>query len=305
MHLLPQVVFPLAFVQRGVDLIIKVALDFQHLALLTQQHQQFFQAAQQRGLIQDGLLILVFQQEVCGHVLTQEQWAVRADDVIDDVLGDLRAVGEVLLKAVFQTANEGLGLGAFIGTDAAHRHRAHAGLQEVAIVQFQQAGAGLALHQHLDEVVGNAQHLLDLGDDTVGVEVRHRGFFHVHLFLGDKENAAVSVHSSLDGGDGFSAAHLKVDDIIGENHQPAQGDSRQYTDIAGDFDFHFLRHCLLSHDLQNRCVVCEFWRQKDTGAAPCRLGVQRFLGRTFAVQGGDHRLWVQHPDVDGRCAEVR
>ena len=87
--------------------------------------------------------------------------------------------------------------------------------------------------------------------------------------------------------------------------QPAQGDSRQYTDIAGDFDFYFLRHCLLSHDLQNRCVVCEFWRQKDTGAAPCRLGVQRFLGRTFAVQGGDHRLWIQHPDVDGRCAEVR
>ena len=50
-HLLAQVVFALAFVERGVDFIVKVALDLQHLAFLTQQHQQFFQAAQQRGFV--------------------------------------------------------------------------------------------------------------------------------------------------------------------------------------------------------------------------------------------------------------
>ena len=151
-------------------------------------------------------------------------------------------------------------------------------MQEIAVVQFQQAGTGLTLDQHLNKIIRDTQDLLDLGDDAVSVEVAHLRFFYVHLLLSDQKDAAVGVHGSLDGGDGLGAANLKMDDIVGENHQPAQSDGRQYTDIAGNFDFYFLRHCLLSHDLQNRCVVCEFWRQKDTCAAPCHLGMQRFLG---------------------------
>ena len=104
------------------------------------------------------------------------------------------------------------------------------------------AGAGLALHQHLDEVVGNAQHLLDLRNHAVAVQVPQCRLLDIHLALGHKEYAAVIVHGSLDRCDGLGAAHLKMDHIVGENHQPAQGDGRQMHHIAGDLDLYFFRH---------------------------------------------------------------
>ena len=82
----------------------------------------------------------------------------------------MRAVGQVLLKAILQAADESLDLVALVGRDAAHRHGAHCGLQILfAGVQLQQTGTGLALDEDLHEVVGDAQHLLDFGNDTVGI----------------------------------------------------------------------------------------------------------------------------------------
>ncbi len=46
-HLLTQIVFPLALVHLGVDLIVQITLNVQNLALLPQQRQQLFQPAQQ------------------------------------------------------------------------------------------------------------------------------------------------------------------------------------------------------------------------------------------------------------------
>src|SRR5699024_11869279 len=51
-------------------------------------------------------IFLKLEQQVGGHVLAQIQRAVRRDDVVDDVLGDLRAVGEILLKAVLEAAHQ-------------------------------------------------------------------------------------------------------------------------------------------------------------------------------------------------------
>ena len=71
-HLLPQVIFPLALIHLGIDLVIQVTFNLQHLAFLAQQGQQFFQASQQGGLVEDSLLVLVFQKQVGRHVFTQE-----------------------------------------------------------------------------------------------------------------------------------------------------------------------------------------------------------------------------------------
>ena len=68
-HLLTQVVFALALVHAGVDLVVQVALDVHDLAFLPQQGQQLFEAAQQGRFVQDNLLILILEQEVGGHIL--------------------------------------------------------------------------------------------------------------------------------------------------------------------------------------------------------------------------------------------
>ena len=50
-HLLTQIVFPLALVHLGVDLIVQITLNVQNLALLPQQRQQLFQPAQQSRFV--------------------------------------------------------------------------------------------------------------------------------------------------------------------------------------------------------------------------------------------------------------
>ena len=135
-----------------------------------QQHQQLFQTSQQGGFIQNGLFILIFQQQIGRHVLAQIQRTVRGHNVVYHIFGDLRAEGEIFLKAIPQTADECLGLGAFIGADALHRCAAHHGLHVLALIlQLQQAGAVFALHQNLYKILGHPQNLTDLRHHAVGV----------------------------------------------------------------------------------------------------------------------------------------
>ena len=208
-----------------------------------QQHQQLFQTSQQGGFIQNGLFILIFQQQIGRHVLAQVQRTVRGYNVIHHILGDLRTEGEIFLKAIPKAADECLGLGTLVGTDAFHRCAAHHGLHVLALIlQLQQAGAVFALHQNLYKILGHAQHLTDLRHHTVGIQIPQTGFLHIHLLLCHKEYAAVAVHGSLDGSDGFGAAHLKMDHIVGKHHQPAQRDHWQMLHIAGNFDLDLFRH---------------------------------------------------------------
>ena len=306
-HLLTQVVFPLALVHLGIDLVVQIALDLKDLTLLTQQGQQLFQTAQQRGLVQNDLLVLILEQQIGGHILAEVERRIRRDNVIDNILGDLRAVGEVLLKAVLQAADQCLDLRALIGGNAAHRHRAHRGLQVfILAVQLQQARAGLALDQHLYEILGDAQYLLDLRNHAVAIQVPQCRLLDIHLALGHKEYAAVIVHGSLDRCDGLGAAHLKMDHIVGEHHQPAQGDGRKMHHIAGDLDFDFFRHCLLSHSLQNRRLVCiggQLGRQQNVRRTAHRFRMHLHLGRAFAIQCCDERVAVQHLYINLACAE--
>ena len=63
-----------------------------------------------------------------------------------------------------------------------------------------------------------------------------------HVFISICESRPGIILGGLDGGNGLGAAHLKMDHIVGENHQPAQGDGRQMHHIAGDLDLYFFRH---------------------------------------------------------------
>ena len=61
-HLLAQIVFPLAFVHLDVDLLVDVLFDGKDVTLAVQQHQQLFQPAQQGGLVEHRLLVLILEQ---------------------------------------------------------------------------------------------------------------------------------------------------------------------------------------------------------------------------------------------------
>ncbi len=74
-HLLAQVVIPLVFVHLVVDLFVDLPLEAEHLVLPAQQLQQLFQAADEGVLLENGLPVLIFEQDVGGDVLAEEDRA--------------------------------------------------------------------------------------------------------------------------------------------------------------------------------------------------------------------------------------
>ena len=240
MHLFPQVVIALVFIHLDVHFIVQFFLNGQHFTFLAHHKQELFQPAGDGIFLQNGLLVLIFQQQVGRHIFAQVERIIRGDDVIHHILGDLRAVGKILLKALFQAANQRLGLGALIWCHTAHGSGADISLQVFATgIQVQQFSTGLSFYQYLDQIFGYTQHLLNFRNDAIGIQILGRGLLGLHILLCNQKNIAVGVHGSLDGGNGLLAAHLKVDHIIGEHHQPAQCNHRQVHGVMGHTNPYF------------------------------------------------------------------
>ena len=104
----------------------------------------------------------------------------------------------------------------------------------------------------------------------------------------------------------FFAAHLKVDQIIREYDQPAQGDGRQMHHIAGDLDLYFFRHSYSP-------IAC---RTGVLFAFAASSGGSRIRAALCAISAcirswGEHspssvvmkRVAVQHLYVNAACTE--
>ena len=92
-HLFPQVVIALVFIHLDVHFIVQFFLNGQHFTFLAHHKQELFQPAGDGIFLQNGLLVLIFQQQVGRHIFAQVERIIRGDDVIHHILGDLRAVG--------------------------------------------------------------------------------------------------------------------------------------------------------------------------------------------------------------------
>ena len=138
---------------------------------------------------------------------------------------------------------QGLRLGLFLCLDGAHRSRPHRCQQEAAVVlHLGELGPVLAFDQNADEVVRHPHHLLDLGHDAISIEVGGLGLFDLHLLLRHEEDVRVVADGPLHGGDALLAAHLEVEQIVGKDHQPAQGDGRKMENAPLHLDRNFFRH---------------------------------------------------------------
>ena len=167
-QLLVQIVVALVLVHGLVDLVRDLLLDLHHLAFPAQHLHKTLQTAREGVLVHHSLLVLVAEQQVCGHVLAEELRVGAGHDGKHHVLGQTRVHAQILVKAALQSAQQGFGLHGVLGLADTHRGRAHGSQQEIAGgVQIGELGAVLALHQNLDQIIRDAQHLLDLGHDAV------------------------------------------------------------------------------------------------------------------------------------------
>src|SRR5699024_6858087 len=69
------------------------------------------------------------------------------------------------------------------------------------------------------------------------------GLVGVHPFLGDQKYIGIVAHRPLNGGDALFTAHFKVNQVVWEDHQPAQGNGRKMKRLPLHLDRYFLRHC--------------------------------------------------------------
>ena len=242
-ELLVEVVVALVLVHRLVYLLGDLLIDLEHPALPVHLLDEQMQTAHQGAFVQNGLLILEAEQEVGRDVLGQESGVGAGGDGKHHVLADVGVQRQQVVKALFDVADEDVRLRQLLGLRHLDRGRADGGQQEAAVVlHLGEFGAVFAFDQDADEVIRHPHHLLDLGHDAVSIEVGGLGVLDLHLFLCHEEDVRVVADGPLHGGDALLAAHLEVEQIVGEDHQPAQGDGRKVEDAPLHLDRNFFRH---------------------------------------------------------------
>ena len=238
-----QVVIALVLVHGLVDLFRDLLFDLHHLTFTAQHLHKALQTAVEGVLVHHGLLVLVAEQEVCRHILGEEHGVIAGNDGEHHVLGKARVHAQILVKAGLEGAEQRLGLHSLFGLCSTYRSRAHGRQQKIAGgIQLGQLGAVLTLHQHLDQLVRHAQHLLDLRYYAVGVQVLLSGLTGLHLFLGNQKYVGVVGHGPLHSGNALFPPDFKMNKVVGEHHQPAQCDGGQMELLPLDLDGNFFRH---------------------------------------------------------------
>ena len=242
-QLLVQVVIALVLVHGLVDLFRDLLFDLHHLTFAAQHLHKALQAAVEGVFVHHGLLVLVAEQEVCRHILSEEHRVIAGNDGEHHVLSKARVHAQILVKTGLEGAEQCFGLHSLFRLCGAHRSGAHSRQQKIAGgIQLGQLGAILALHQHLDQLVRHAQHLLDLSYYAVGIQILLGGLTGFHLLLGNQKYVGVVGHSPLHSGNALFPPDFKMNKVVGEHHQPAQCDGGQMELLPLDLDGNFFRH---------------------------------------------------------------
>ena len=193
--------------------------------------------------LQNGLLILIPEQKIGGKIIAQLRRVFAAENVVHNILCQTRTQAQIFFKGFSNAAHHSVHFDFIAVVQAAHRGRLHRCLQEIPFrIQSRQAGAILAFHQHFDQIIRNAEHLAHLGNHADGVQIAHARFFRIHLTLGSQKYCICIIHRPFHSGHRFGAAHLKMNNVIRENHQPAQCNGRHAQYIVVYLNGNSFRH---------------------------------------------------------------
>ena len=245
-HLLMQVVITLVLIHGLVHFLGDLLVDLQHPALPMQAFHQQAQTADEGAFLHHSLLILKAEEQIGRDVLAQEGGVVIRGNCKHHVLADAGIHGKHRVEARFYVAEQGLRFGLFLCLDGAHRSRPHRCQQEAAFgIQLGALGAELALHQNAHQIIRNTHDLLDLGHNAVLVHLLCLGVLSLHILLRNEEHLRFIPHGPFYSGNALVTTHLKMQQVVGEHHQPTQGNGGKMEDIALHLDSHFFRHKLI------------------------------------------------------------
>ena len=266
LHLLPEVILPLAPVNLPTGLLLHLRLQAQHLQLPAEKPQSFLQPGHRVQVPQEAGRILISDGAVLKDGVRDVAQIPGGQNAQLQLPGGLLHQLQVLVKEHGGLPHHGLSLGGELGgrplLDGLHPG-GHAGLGLEHPLDF---GAVLPLHQNPGQVVLHPENLLDLRHGTHGVQLLFRGVVVDDVLLGHQEHPLVRQHGGLQGLEGFLPAHVKMKQLLGKHHQAPEGQ-----------DGHLLRYDNFTHGIVSLsgvglCRCGEGWEwgagEIDAGTVP-------------------------------------
>ena len=201
LHLLPQIVVPLVFVDLLANLLMDLCLHLQNFGFFVQKNGHLFQPLQRIKYFQNGLFVLGAHQYVGRDQIRQKTGILHGPSGQKNLV---RRTGDVLhhsLQSRQCLPHQGLGLyvpaGGFVQRDGfCHKLRI-----EVSVCHIigQSAGTANTFSDHTDVTVGGLQCLTDLADGTHRVQILCLRGFDADIFLSNEKYMSAGVRSEVAG----------------------------------------------------------------------------------------------------------
>ncbi len=232
-HLLVEVVLLLRLLHLTLDARADALLNLQDLDLALHQLVELVHPRSGVGQPQQLLLVLQLELQVRADGVRQARGLVdglhRDQHLGRDALVEL----DVGLEGRLERAHQGLALHRGLALLLRHGrdlHQEELLLLEVAL----DAHALLALHQHLDRAVGQAQQLDDRAQGPHLEDVLALGVVGLGLLLRHQQDVLVGVHGLLEGADGAIAPHEERHHHVRKDDDVPQREDRDVVCLVDD-----------------------------------------------------------------------
>ena len=243
LHLLPQIIVPLAPVHIFLDLLLDLTFQVEDIHFLAEIAQQHTQPHQNIILLQQLLLGGKVQIQIVCHVVKDLIGIVLAQHGSNQLLGHPGNQLAVLLKGLLHGACHSSQLGFIHLCSAIIRHPAHHASQVLALgIQRQQSGLVDTLDQHPEHIVRGFQRLAHLGDHADLIYILLSWLLGEHIPLCHQEHAPVFPERSVNCLDGRLSGNIKMHDHAWKRHQPTHGDGGQPFGFRADCQLFILFH---------------------------------------------------------------
>ena len=204
LHLLPQIIISLVFVNLFADFLVDFGFQLQNFRFLVQKDGYLFQPFQRVEDLQDGLLVFGAHQHVGGDQIGQKTGIFHRTGSQEDLIG---CTGDILhhgFQGGQRLPHQSLGLyvaaGGFVQRDGfRHQLRIHMAVCHI----IRQGGCtAYALSDHAYVTVGGLQSLTDLADRTNGVQILCLRGFDADVFLSNEKYMSTGLRCEIAGRDG-------------------------------------------------------------------------------------------------------
>jgi hypothetical protein len=228
-HLLIEVEVALVFLHLAFDAAADFLVDVEDVYFALELLIEVFEPRLDVVQIQDHLLRIKLERQVCGNRVGQASGIVDAGDRREDFGRDFLVEFDVVVKLLHHGAAQCFNFAGLVACNHDSRfNRCDIGREMLlALFNLVDGGALLPFHQHLHGAVRQLEKLQDSGHATHFKHVLNRRLVFGCGFLRHQHDAALGFHGRLQRLDALGAAHEQRDHHVRKDHHVPQRQERK------------------------------------------------------------------------------